>query len=166
MRSYRSRSSDLVSHSSVYDHNFTSSRPTALHPTTYTPYLQGQTPCATSKGGHSKTTGQANTKHTHPKSRRTHCTMHAVPLTSHGPDTYKGAQNDEHSAYLQTQKFTNREYGQHRHPIPSSPAQVSSQVPSKSRHARPQRNFRSISTIPTTAQAPQVCTHLEHLLCQ
>ena len=51
-------------------------------------------PRATSKGVHSKATGHPNTAHTHHKSRRTHCTAHAVPLTSHGPGTSKGAQNN------------------------------------------------------------------------
>ena len=38
--------------------------------------------------------------------------------------------------------FTNREYSQCHHPSPSGPAQISSQVPSKSSHARPRRNFQ------------------------
>ena len=115
----------------------TSSRPTALQPTTYATYPQRQTPRATSKGGHFNSTGHANTDHTNHHSRRTHCTTHRISLISHGPDTYKGAQNNEHSACRQTQTFTNREYGQRHHPSPSGPVQVSKQVSSKSSHARP-----------------------------
>ena len=56
--------------------------------------------------------------------------------------------------------------GAHAHKLPIGPTKVSSQVHSKVCHTRPRQNFQPIATVPTTAQAPHVCTHLEHRLRQ